>query len=162
MMETENKTEEADETQVKENSASQSKKSRSRLGEELVNDPYGPLTGQILSAMKKGCNDSFLGAEPRLMQGVLLCTILVASETLGKVLDAFAMRRSKIIENEYEELTNLFIVQAHMPIQESFGFFDVIMRLTSGKVTPQMEFIEWQIIDVDPFYEPKTIEVPIM
>ena len=127
--------------------------------EQITIDPYGPMSIQLASAVKKGCFDSFLGAEPRLVQGILLCTVVVDELTLGSVLSTLAMRRAKIQENEYEHLTNMFIVKAHLAIQESFGFFDTIMRLTSGKVSPQLEFAGWEVIDMDPFYQPKTLEV---
>jgi small GTP-binding protein len=134
-------------------------RSKTSNTEHITVDPYGPIATQLVSAVKKGCTDSFLGAEPRLVQGVLLCTVVVDELTLGSVLNTLAMRRAKIIENEYEPLANMFVVKAHLAIQESFGFFDTIMRLTSGKVSPQLEFAGWEIIDTDPFYQPKTLEV---
>lgn len=141
-------------------SCSRSKNSKSVITDEnIAADPYGPIATQIVSAVKKGCTDSFLGAGPRLVQGLLLCSVFVDQETLSSVMDALYMRRADIIENEFEYQTNMFIVKAHMPIQESFGFFEKIMKLTSGKVSPQLEFFGWQTIDIDPFYQPKTIDV---
>ena len=144
-------------------SCSKSRNSKSLYTEEhLVADPHGPMSTQMVSAIKKGCTDSFLGAESRLVQGLLLCTVFVAEETLGAVMDALSMRRADIVENEFEPLTNMFIVTAHIPIQESFGFFEKIMKLTSGKVSPQLEFYGWQTIDMDPFYQPKTADVSLL
>ena len=141
-------------------SASKSRNSKSIITDDnIAIDPYGPMSTQLVSAMKKGCYDSFLGAEPRLVQGLLMCTILVNETYLGNVLESLSIRRSKIQESEYEELTNMFVVRAMMPIQESFGFFENIMKLTSGRVSPQLEFWGWDIIEMDPFYQPKTLEV---
>jgi translation elongation factor EF-G len=141
-------------------SCNKSKNSKSVMTDENISaDPYGPISTQMVSAVKKGCTDSFLGAGPRLVHGLILCTVFVDQETLSSVLDSLYMRRAEIIENEFEHLTNMFIVKAHMPIQESFGFFEKIMKLTSGKVSPQLEFYGWQIIDIDPFYQPTTVDV---
>jgi translation elongation factor EF-G len=140
-------------------SCSRSKNSRSVTDEQLAADPYGPMSTQLVSAVKKGCTDSFLGAGPRLVHGLLLCTVFVDQETLSAVLDSLYMRRAEVFEQEFEHLTNMFIVKAHLPIQESFGFFETIMKLTSGKVSPQLEFAGWQVIDMDPFYQPITNDV---
>lgn len=146
-----------DRMQHEEMSASKSKKPQSVLTDENIQvDPYGPLSAQFVSAVKKGCTNSFLGAEPRLVQGILLITVYVAESSLRAVNDALMIRRSKILETEYEPLTNLFFVKALMPIQESIGFFAAIMKLTSGKVSPQLEFSGWEMIEIDPFYQPKT------
>lgn len=142
-------------------SASRSRNSKSILTDDnIASDPCGPITSQLVSAVKKGCIDSFLGADPRLVQGQLMCTVLVAENHLSSVIEALSIRKSKILENDYEDLTNMFIVRALMPMQESFGFFVNIMKLTSGRVSPQLEFAGWDMIEMDPFYQPKTQDVP--
>lgn len=36
------------------------------------------------------------------------------------------------------------------------------MRLTSGRVTPHIEFDSWQVLEIDPFYVPETKEVKFL
>ena len=35
--------------------------------------PYGPISGQIISTMKEVCQESFLGAKPRMVEGMYMC-----------------------------------------------------------------------------------------
>ena len=41
--------------------------------DEIMNDEYGPYAGQILSAVKKACFESFLKAEPRIEEPIFRC-----------------------------------------------------------------------------------------
>ena len=126
---------------------------------QLVVDPYGPISGQLLSIMKEACLDSFMGAEPRLVQGLFLVTLFCEYEMYGKTCEVINKRRAQILDTNYQDLTNMFIVTAHLPIQESFGFHEEMMINTSGRVIPQLTFHSWEMIEEDPFYEPKTFNV---
>lgn len=127
--------------------------------QELMEKRFGPISGQILSTMNHVCNKSFLGAEPRLVQGVFEVTIYCEEHIYGKACDVLNKRKSKILESDYQDLTNLFITRALLPIHESFGFYQEMMSSTQGRVTPQLSFHSWSQIDEDPFYEPQTEDV---
>ena len=103
--------------------------------------------------------ESFLGSEPRLVQGLYSCTIFCDQETNSKVFEVLSKRHSKILSSDYQELTNMFIINALVPIQESFGFHSEMMIATSGRVIPELKFSGWKMIEEDPFYEPKTHDV---
>lgn len=38
---------------------------------------YGPITGQVITAMKEGCRAAFQAGAPRLMQAMLECNLEV-------------------------------------------------------------------------------------
>jgi len=125
----------------------------------IMNDPYGPISGQIMSAAKEACLESFLGADPRLVEGVYLCYLQVPVDQIGAVYDVLNRRRSTVVQEEVNEMNYLTLINAHLPVNESFGFYSEMWRKTSGIVNPQLEFDTWRIIEEDPFYVPETEEV---
>lgn len=130
--------------------------SKAPLG--FTSDPYGPISGQIMSTVKDSCRQAFLGADPRLVQGVFLCSLITDSENYGAVYDVLRRRRAQFLKEDTQEYTNNFVIEAHLPVSESFGFYDEIFEKTSGKVTPNLTFDQWKILDEDPFSVPLTPE----
>lgn len=53
---------------------------------ESTNQPFGPFSGQIMSAVKEGCRKAFQCQPQRLMVAMYSCTIQVNSEVLGKII----------------------------------------------------------------------------
>jgi len=51
---------------------------------ESANQPFGPYSGQIMSAVKEGCRKAFQCQPQRLMVAMYSCNIQVNSEVLGK------------------------------------------------------------------------------
>lgn len=47
-------------------------------------DPYGPMSGQIMSAVKDGCRKVFQAQPQRLMAAMYSCSIQANAEILGK------------------------------------------------------------------------------
>jgi len=123
-----------------------------------MTDPYGPISGQLIGTMKEACKETFLGGNPRIVQGMYKCTIYSPMEYYGNVCDVLKRRRGNIIDNDYQDLTSLYIIIAELPVVESFGFYNEVMRLTSGRVTPHIEFDSWQVLEIDPFYVSTTKE----
>ena len=54
--------------------------------------------------------------------------------------------------------TNLFNINAELPVIESFGFADDIRKKTSGLAFPQLKFSHWGLIEGDPLWVPTTEE----
>lgn len=50
-------------------------------------DPYGPMSGQIMSAVKDGCRKAFQAQPQRLMAAMYTCSIQANAEILGKFLN---------------------------------------------------------------------------
>ncbi len=126
------------------------------------NDPYGPIFGQVMSAAKEAFLESFLGGEPRLVEGVYLCYCQVPIDEIGHLYDVLNRRRAAVVEEEMNYSSNLYTIKAHLPVCESFGLYSEIWRKTSGKVNPQLEFDTWRVIEIDPFYVPETEDVLII
>lgn len=58
-------------------------------------DNRGPFSGQIMSATKEACRQSFLSHSCRLVQAMYLCYIQVPPEMMGKVFGVLGIYRIK-------------------------------------------------------------------
>ena len=122
-------------------------------------DVYGPYAGQIVSAVRKACFESFLQAEPRIMEPWFRCVLQTMDTTLGKAYSVISRRRGKVLSEDMIEGTAIFVIESHIPVAESFGFASELRKSTSGAVmNPQLEFLCFKLLDVDPFFQPKTLE----
>jgi ribosome assembly protein 1 len=81
------------------------------------------------------------------------------AEVLGKVYGVIARRKGVIKSEEIKDGTTFYTIGARLPIIESFGFNDELMKKTSGIALPQLIFDGFEILfDQDPFWIPKTDE----
>ena len=66
-------------------------------------------------------------------------------------------RRGEVTNEDIIDGTSLFILSATLPVSESFGFGQELLRKTSGSATaPQLIFSHWKIVNDDPFWKPQT------
>jgi len=121
-------------------------------------DPYGPISGQIISATRSLCADAFMAHSPRLMEAMYSMELQCTPSTLGRLYTVLPKRRAKIISEDMREGTNSFVIKAHLPVYESFGFSKEIRKRTSGVASPQLIFSHWEIMTQDPFWQPTTEE----
>jgi ribosome assembly protein 1 len=83
----------------------------------------------------------------------------LTAEVLGKVYGVIARRKGVIKSEEIKDGTTFYTIGAKLPIIESFGFNDELMKKTSGIALPQLIFDGFEIaFDQDPFWIPKTEE----
>jgi len=119
----------------------------------------GPLSGQIISTMKDATRLAFQAADMRLLEANYECEVQVSSEALGKVYAVLSKRRAKIVKEGMKEGTPIFSIQAKLPVVESFGFSDQLLKQTSGAANAQLIFEnDWAALEQDPYYTPKTEE----
>lgn len=126
--------------------------------EEQGEEGWGPLSGQIVSAMKEGCRRAFSLRPQRLMTAMYSCQIQVKAEALGKMYNVLARRRGKVVQEEMVEGSSTFTVTAHIPVVESMDFGGELRKQTSGLAMPQLVFSHWEVLEVDPLWEPTTEE----
>lgn len=125
------------------------------VGKELA---YGPFSGQLMSTMKEGCRKVFQTQPQRLMAAMYKCNIQATADVLGKLYAVLGKRNGRVLYEDMREGTQVFIIQAVLPIIDSFGFAEDIRKKTSGLASPQLKFSHWEVLDVDPFWEPVTDE----
>lgn len=120
--------------------------------------PFGPFSGQIMSAVKEGCRRAFQAQPQRLMAAMYSCNIQVNAEVLGKMYAVLARRHGRVLHGDAVEGSASFSVTAVLPVVESFSFAPEIRKQTSGLASPQLVFSHWEVIEIDPFWTPATEE----
>lgn len=80
-------------------------------------------------------------------------------ETYGIVYSTINKFRGKVINEEIQDGTNFFLLDALIPLVEGFAFNESIRKKSCGIAYPQLVFHGYEINeDNDPLYLPKTIE----
>eukprot|EP00737_Agarophyton_chilense_P003342 gb/GEZJ01003909.1/.p1 GENE.gb/GEZJ01003909.1/~~gb/GEZJ01003909.1/.p1 ORF type:complete len:941 (+),score=160.83 gb/GEZJ01003909.1/:732-3554(+) len=115
-------------------------------------------SGVLLGCVREAVRTALIHGNARLMEGVLHVDISVPGEVLGKTYTVLGQRRGRVLNEEMKEGVNVFGIEAYMPVQDSFGFADVLRKQTSGFAVPQMVFSHWESIELDPFWYPQTEE----
>ncbi|XP_055954074.1 elongation factor-like GTPase 1 isoform X2 [Argiope bruennichi] len=120
--------------------------------------PFGPFTGQIMSTVKDACKKAFQAQPQRLMCAMYSCNIQVPTDMLGKMYAVLGRRSGRVLHADMEEGSQTFHVIAELPVIESFDFANEIRKQTNGLALPQLVFSHWEVVDVDPFWSPRTEE----
>ncbi|KRY82764.1 Elongation factor Tu GTP-binding domain-containing protein 1 [Trichinella pseudospiralis] len=125
-------------------------------GVDSMESIFGPLSGQLIVAMKEGCREAFQAQPQRLMLPMYTCIIQATGDVLGRVYSVLHRRSGKVINEKMKEGTNLFEVVASIPVVECFGFADDLRKRASGLAWPQLVFSHWEVLAMDPFWLPTT------
>ncbi|KAH9633552.1 hypothetical protein HF086_013229, partial [Spodoptera exigua] len=75
-----------------------------------------------------------------------------------KLYAALGRRGGRVVGSDLQSGSASFRVQALLPVAESFKFALELRTHTSGLAAPQMLFSHWEVIDIDPFWKPRTEE----
>ena len=110
-----------------------------------ASDIYGPLSGQLISAVKEGCRRAFMSQPMRLMAAMYSCEIQATSDVLGKVYAVLGKREGRVLNEDMKEGTDIFNITSVLPVAESFGFCEEIRKKTSGLASPQLVFSHWEV-----------------
>ena len=106
---------------------------------------YGPLSGQLISAMNEGCRRALLVQPARLMAAMYTCNIRTTADVLGKLYAVLGKRNGQVLSEEMIEGSAMFIIEAVIPVADSFGFAEEMRRRTSGLASPQLVFSHWEV-----------------
>ena len=113
---------------------------------------------QVMTTFRGAIRLAMSHSSPRLVEPVLKVEISVTAEALGSAYTVLLKRRGTVLKEEIKEGVNVFAIQAHLPVVESFGFADILRRVTSGLAAPQFSFGGWKMVEQDPFWIPTTEE----
>lgn len=116
------------------------------------------LSGLLIGSMKEAVRLALMHCNARLMEAVLHVDISVPRDALGKTYTVLGQRRGRVLKEDMKEGVDVFGIEAFLPVQDSFGFTDVLRKQTSGFAVPQMVFSHWETIELDPFWFPQTEE----
>nr|CDS32105.1 elongation factor 2 [Hymenolepis microstoma] len=106
--------------------------------------------GQIIPTAKRCFYGAVLTASPGIYEPVYLCEIQTPEDAVGGIYSTLNRKRGEIISEECIPGTPMYIVKAHLPVNESFGFTSELRANTSGKAFPQCQFDHWQLYPGDP------------
>ncbi len=106
---------------------------------------------QLLPASRRVCYASLLKASARLMEPIYLVEIQTQKSVMGSIYTVMNRRRGTIIDTIQNPNNPLVVIQAHLPVLESFGLTEELREKTAGLAFPQCQFSHWQLIDEDPF-----------
>jgi len=106
--------------------------------------------GQIIPATRRVLFAAILAAKPALVEPFYLVEILTQQEVIGKIYSCISQRHGTVFEEYPKENTPLYVVKAHLPVLQSFGFDAALREATSGRGFPQLLFSHWQVMEGDP------------
>mmetsp|Transcript_36629 Transcript_36629/g.56833 ORF Transcript_36629/g.56833 Transcript_36629/m.56833 type:complete len:926 (+) Transcript_36629:8-2785(+) len=98
-----------------------------RVPDEELNK-YGPFKGQIMPTICQGLRDAFVSGVPHLVEPYYSCLLQVPSKWFGDATSVLLKRRAKICNEQFLEGTDICMIEAHVPVVESFGFAPEIMQ----------------------------------
>lgn len=117
-------------------------------------DPYGPMSGQLMSAMREACRYClFRKGCSRICEAMLSLEVQCEQEVLGKVYAVFGKRRVRVLEEMLREGTSTFHISCHLPLVDSFGLALDLRAAASGHVAFHMAYSHWELSEDDPFQE---------
>jgi elongation factor 2 len=106
--------------------------------------------GQIIPTARRVFYASVLTAKPMLLEPVYLVEIQCPEAAVGGIYGVLNKKRGIVFEESQVTGTPMFIVKAHLPVNESFGFTAELRSATGGQAFPQCVFDHWQTFPGDP------------
>ncbi|GJJ76982.1 elongation factor 2 [Entomortierella parvispora] len=103
--------------------------------------------GQIIPAARSAMYAAHMVAEPGLMEPIYLVEITCPEQAMGGIYGVLNKRRGHTIGEEQRPGTPLYIVKAHLPVAESFGFTSDLRQATGGQAFPQSVFDHWELMN---------------
>lgn len=103
-------------------------------GDQKVNS--GPFSGQVMSTIKNLCKKSFLNADPRIVEGMYKCSMQASPEVYGNVYSVIQKYRGRVVQEEVQDGTNFFLLDALIPLVEGFAFNEEIRKKSCGIAYP--------------------------
>jgi ribosome assembly protein 1 len=136
--------------------------SKTKLAEYTEGDlsqAFGPLSGQVISAARESLRGAIMTSSPRLVEAQLKCEIMTSSAGLAGTYASLGTRHGVVVSEDMREGSDIFMIQAHMPMADSFGFVDELRKRSSGISSATMCFSHWLCNEQeDPYFVPKTEE----
>jgi len=108
---------------------------------------------QMVEPARRAFMATLLTASTRLREPIFRVQVQVPEEMAEKVCSTLKQRRGVITDYSVERLAT---VEAHVPVEQSFGLSGELRKVTAGYAFPQCEFCKWKEIPGDPL-QPGTL-----
>jgi elongation factor 2 len=106
--------------------------------------------GQIIPTSRRCMYACILTGSPTLMEPVYAVEIQCPEQAIGGIYSCLNQRRGIVISEMQNEGTPMWVVKAHLPVNESFGFTGALRAATGGQAFPQCVFDHWAEMNGDP------------
>lgn len=116
-------------------------------------DPAHHRSNQITPAARRLFKACQYVSQPSILEPFYLCDIRIPDDSKGPIYQVLNKRRGMVVGEEYED--TLSVIQAHIPVSESFGLDQALKTATQGKAIPALSFSHWQPVQGNPF-DPET------
>ncbi|KAF9436569.1 Elongation factor 2 [Entomortierella beljakovae] len=114
--------------------------------------------GQIIPACRSAIYAAAYVAQPGLMEPVYLVEITCPENAMGGIYGVLNKRRGHTIGEEQRPGTPMYVVKAHLPVAESFGFTADLRQATGGQAFPQSVFDHWSLMNGVSNEDPKLMD----
>ncbi|XP_034291915.1 elongation factor 2-like [Pantherophis guttatus] len=117
-------------------------------------------SGQIIPTARRCLYACMLTAQPHLMEPIYLVEIQCPEQVVGGIYGVLNRKGGHVFEESQMAGTPMFVVQAYLPVNETFSFTADLRSNTGGQAFPQCrntggqalpQFDHWQILPGDPF-----------
>lgn len=126
--------------------------------ESSAREKLGRLTGEVIKTMRDSIKAGFLDWSPRILLAMYSCEIQASTEVLGKVYEVLTRRKGRVQSESLNEGTPFYTIVSLLPVVNSFGFSDELRKRSAGLASPQLKFEGFEVLEQDPFWEPRTEE----
>jgi len=106
--------------------------------------------GQIIPTARRVAYSAFLLATPRLMEPIYTVEILAPADCVSAIVTVLARRRGHVTSSVPKPGTPLYVVQAFIPLIDSYGFETDLRTHTQGQAFCMSVFDHWEIVPGDP------------
>lgn len=102
--------------------------------------------------MTRACISAFMACPAqRLVLSMYNVELQCRGDALGRMYAVLRKRCGQVISDDLREGEECFLIQARLPVVESFGLTDDLRTSTAGLVTlPQMRPGGWEVLDINP------------
>jgi len=103
-------------------------------------------SSQIVPMTRRALYAAQLTAKPTLMEPVFLVDVTTSTSGLSGVYNVIHQRRGVVVKCDARH-GGQYVVKAHLPVLESFGFTGDLRSETGGQAFPQCVFDHWQLVE---------------
>uniref|UniRef100_A0A0N4ZUV3 Tr-type G domain-containing protein n=1 Tax=Parastrongyloides trichosuri TaxID=131310 RepID=A0A0N4ZUV3_PARTI len=106
--------------------------------------------GQMIPTARRVAYSSFLMSTPRLMEPYYLVEVIAPGDCIPAVYEVLNKRRGHVTKDSPLPGSPLYVLNAYIPVIDSFGFETDLRTHTQGQSFCMSTFDHWQIVPGDP------------
>lgn len=120
------------------------------LDATIAEEAMNRARGQMIPTARRVAYSAFLLATPRLMEPIYNVEILAPADCVSAIVTVLAKRRGHVTQSVAKPGTPLYVVNAFIPLIDSFGFETDLRTHTQGQAFCVSVFDHWELVPGDP------------